>query len=63
MNDQDRPQGEYLKPEYVSEALASEGREHLSLGLGRAIGSALLAGAFVTFRSAAVGPRLRRHRD
>jgi formate/nitrite transporter len=46
---EDRPQGEYLKAEYVSKALADEGHEHLNLGPGRAIGSALLAGAFVTF--------------
>ena len=46
---EDRPQGEFLKAKYVPEALAEEGHEHLNLGLGRAIGSALLAGAFVTF--------------
>jgi formate/nitrite transporter FocA (FNT family) len=41
-------QGEFLKAEYVPRALAEEGHEHLDLGLGRAIGSALPAGAFVT---------------
>lgn len=45
---EDRPQGEFLKADFP-EALAEEGHEHLNLGLGRAIGSALLAGAFVTF--------------
>jgi formate/nitrite transporter len=49
MSDDNHPQREYLKAEYASQALAAEGHEHLSLGLGRATGSALLAGAFVTF--------------
>ena len=46
---EERPQGEFPKAEYVPQALAEEGHEHLNLGVGRAIGSALLAGAFVTF--------------
>jgi formate/nitrite transporter FocA (FNT family) len=49
MSQEPRVQGEYLKAEYVPQALAEEGREHLNLGFGRAAGSALLAGAFVTF--------------
>jgi formate/nitrite transporter FocA (FNT family) len=49
MSDDSHPQREYLKAEYVSQALAAEGHEHLNLSLGRATGSALLAGAFVTF--------------
>lgn len=49
MTDHARPQGEYLKAEYVPKALASEGHEQLNLSVGRVIASALLAGAFVTF--------------
>ena len=49
MSDESQPQGEYLKAEYVPQALAAEGHGHLSLSLGRATGSAILAGAFVTF--------------
>lgn len=49
MSDDSHPQREYLKAEYASQALAAEGHEHLNLSLGRATGSALLAGAFVTF--------------
>jgi formate/nitrite transporter len=49
MNDESHPQREYLKAEYASQALAAEGRDHLKLSPGRATGSALLAGAFVTF--------------
>lgn len=49
MNLQNRPQGEYLEAGFVSQALAAEGHEHLNLSLGRATGSAVLAGAFVTF--------------
>jgi formate/nitrite transporter FocA (FNT family) len=44
-----RLQPEYLKAAYVPEELAGEGREHLNLSFGRALVSALLAGAFVTF--------------
>jgi formate/nitrite transporter len=49
VSDDSHPRREYLKAEYASQALAAEGREHLTLSLGRATGSALLAGAFVTF--------------
>jgi formate/nitrite transporter FocA (FNT family) len=49
MSDDNHPQQEYLKAEYVPQAMADAGHEHLSLSLGRATGSALLAGAFVTF--------------
>jgi formate/nitrite transporter FocA (FNT family) len=49
MSDEGHPQHEYLKSEYASQAMAAEGHKHLDLSLGRATGSALLAGAFVTF--------------
>lgn len=49
MSQNSQPQGEYLKAEYVPETLAAEGHKHLNLSLGRASGSAILAGAFVTF--------------
>jgi formate/nitrite transporter FocA (FNT family) len=45
----DQAQPEYLKAEYVGQLMASEGRANLSMSVGRAAGSALLAGAFVTF--------------
>jgi formate transporter len=47
--EQQHPQPEYLKAGYVSERLAAEGQEHLHQSVGRAMVSALLAGAFVTF--------------
>lgn len=49
MSDVSHPQQEYLKAEYASQAMAAAGHDHLDLSLGRATGSALLAGAFVTF--------------
>jgi formate/nitrite transporter len=49
VSDANQPQQEYLKAEYASQAMADAGHEHLNLSLGRATGSALLAGAFVTF--------------
>jgi formate/nitrite transporter FocA (FNT family) len=49
MSDEGHLQGEFLKSKYASQAMAAEGHEHLDLSLGRATGSALLAGSFVTF--------------
>jgi hypothetical protein len=34
MSDDSHRQGEYLKAEYASQALAAEGHDHLSLSLG-----------------------------
>jgi formate/nitrite transporter len=49
MTQEHRARAEYLQAEYVPQALADEGHQHLDLPVGRAAVSALLAGAFVTF--------------